>query len=164
MRLLSQEIITLADEGCRLHQRLIRSLHVNSRLSGAQLDPYEKLAVINNCASIAFLCKNFTYYDLWGQTQIPRLTPMDNDKLVADILGLTDELMDKSNIPGILFLFPLRVAGTIVLPESRQRSDLIRVLQRIHVQGFSIAGWVRKDVESLWLWEESLKSGNDNKI
>lgn len=118
------------------------------------LDPYDKLAIINNCAALLLTCRNFAFYHCWGALDVPQLHEQQGEKLLSVILSLSKDLIEKSNIPGFSFLFPLRVAGTFAATQSRQE-DVIHLLRRVHNQGFVFSRWVQEDLNQLWRFVES---------
>jgi hypothetical protein len=113
------------------------------------LDPYDKLATINNCAALLLTCRNFAFYHCWGTLDMPRLHEQQGEELVSVILSLSKDLIEKSNIPGFSFLFPLRVAGTFAATQSL-RDEVIHLLRRIHDYGFVFSKWVQEDLNQLW--------------
>lgn len=149
----SSQVEELASEGCRLYQRLLQAQIDHTARPHA--NPHEKLAIANNYANVLFVCKNFTFYDCWGVSEIPMLTTTEAEKLATNIVDISDKLLEASSIPGILLLFPLRMAG-VVASRSLQRERIVAVLNRVHDQGFAIARWIRHDVEALWQWQGSM--------
>jgi len=155
MRSSSSQIADLSKEGCRLYQLLLQSPRQDD-VKMAPADPYEKLAIANNCANLLYLCRNFTFYNCWGNVNIPILTVAEVEKLATHILDLSRELLENSTIPGILLLFPLRVAGAAATG-SLQKDRVTAVLGQVHEHGFAIAKWIRNDVELLWRWQDSME-------
>lgn len=135
----------LAFEGVEYYQEVTGSISQDT----FGLDPYDKLATINNCAALLLTCRNFAFYHCWGALDVPQLHEQQGEELVSVILSLSEALIEKSNIPGFSFLFPLRVAGTFAMTQSR-REEVTHLLRRIHDQGFVFSRWVQEDLNQLW--------------
>lgn len=106
-----------------------------------------------NChALVLFLCKNFTYYSFWGEVEVPRLVETKITAHVDTIMDLSELILEKSSIPGVLLLFPLRMAGSNAT-ELRQRGRVSKLLARVSQKGFIISERITVDLQELWKYE-----------
>lgn len=110
------------------------------------------LAMANFHGLLLFHCKNFTYHSFWREKPIPFLHECEIEKHVDAILEQCDRVLLSSGIPGVLLLFPLRMAGANVFETSKKRK-ILTLLDRIYQTGFVVADIIRIDLENLWRYQ-----------
>lgn len=141
-------IIALACHGTQIHQR-IRNWHetIGSHLNHD--DPYAQLAIANYHALELFHCRNFTFNSCWDNAAVPFLTQSEINAHVTSILHLCERSLENSAIPGVILLFPLRMAGANAL-KTEHRAELVEILDRIYRSGFVVSDRIKVDVQELW--------------
>jgi hypothetical protein len=112
-------------------------------------DAYLKLALANCHALHLFIYKNYTYYDFWDRSEIPILVEDEAKTRTAAIIVLSAEIINSSDIPGILTLFALRAAG-VAATELSERRAILRLLDQIVQKGFVVSRRVSDDLRGLW--------------
>ena len=142
----------LACEGCRFQEQL-QSWFTNIAPQFDHLDPYYNLALANYHALQLFLCKNYTFYTCWEGERAPSLTADMIARHTADAIALSDTVLRCSNIPGILLLFPLRMAGTNAVNAS-QKDEILKLLTQIFRNGFMVSERIRVDLREVWEYQE----------
>lgn len=106
-----------------------------------------------NChALVLFLCKNFTYYSSWGEVEVPWLVDTKIIEHVDAIMDLSELILEESSIPGVLLLFPLRMAGSNTI-DLKQRERTTKLLARVSQKGFIISERITVDLRELWVYE-----------
>jgi hypothetical protein len=115
-------------------------------------DAYLKLALANYHALHLFIYKNYTYYDFWDRSEIPILAEDEAKTRTAAIRALADEIINSSDIPGILTLFALRAAG-VAATELSERSAILGLLDQIVQKGFVVSRRISDDLRGLWEYE-----------
>jgi hypothetical protein len=150
-----QTAATFVHTGVELYQKLNTVLDVIKSLPQRQ-DPQTRLAVANCCAVCLYFCHNFTFYPSIAAFGRPALSESETKQLVTDILNEAEHLNRGNAPPGILLLFPLRVAG-VSARGALQRNRVVGALDTIYSHGFAVAQWLRRDVEHLWQWQEDIK-------
>jgi hypothetical protein len=145
----------LANEGMQIQHQL-QCWHDNAEMHPDRQDPYCNLALANYHALALFLGRNYTYYNCWSEQQIPQLTANDVNNHVDAVLEISDAVLQVSSIPGLLLLFPLRMAGASAIG-AFQRNQTSRLLARISQNGFLISERIKADLQELWE-HESLRS------
>lgn len=138
----------LALEGLEIKERLL-NWQEGSYLKRFPVDPFTKLAVIVHRALLLYHCRNFTFYSCWMTRTIPQLNQSEVDKHVATILGLSQSLLSDTFIPGVLLLFPLRMAGAHVF-ESRAQEEILGTIRKIGQKGFIVADRIEVDLQEFW--------------
>ncbi|KAB8239074.1 uncharacterized protein BDW43DRAFT_260529 [Aspergillus alliaceus] len=81
--------------------------------------------------------------------KIPQLNQSEVDKYVATILDLSQSLLSDTYIPGVLLLFPLRMAGAHVL-ESRAQERVLGTIRQIRQKGFIVSDRIEVDLQDFW--------------
>ncbi|KAK4092258.1 transcriptional regulator family: Fungal Specific TF [Purpureocillium lilacinum] len=143
------------DDLARQGVALFRTIHAWEAATPAQ-NPFADLARANHLALELFFCKNFTYYDCWLGRQVPRLEAGETDAHVEAVLRAC-EAVQRSNIPGALLLFPLRMAGANTADADADRKErILKLLGRVHAQGFVVADRIKVDLHDFWQHEEQL--------
>jgi len=109
------------------------------------------LALIYYHAISIYLSGTFDYHTHWNDHHIPTpmLPPNEIQKHVTVILNMVNSTLEQTNLAGILFFFPLQVAGSRV-QSVQQRSGISRMLRHISRRGFVVADAFTVDLEELW--------------
>lgn len=118
-------------------------------------DPYFNLAMANCHALVLFLCRNFTYYSFWGEVKVPWLAEPEITAHVNAITSLSEVILETSSIPGVLLLFPLRMAGSNAT-DMKQRQRTSKLLTRVSQKGFIISERITVDLQELWNYENKI--------
>ncbi|KAM5370890.1 hypothetical protein ACJZ2D_008323 [Fusarium nematophilum] len=158
LRLSHPVISALASEGTCIMQRL------NSWYDtpAAYLDhkgPRSKLALINYHALQLFLARNFRFYSCWEEDTVPSLAEHEVGIYVTNILNLSSTILEASNIPGLLLLFPLRMAGANAVTTS-QRDAVLQLLARVSQKGFIVSERITIDLLECWKYQDFGRGGN----
>lgn len=145
------EICALAAEGFVFLQRLEDWYQVTiPRIESP--DAYLQLALATYHALHLFIYKNYTYYAFWDRSEIPILAEDEARIRIAAIIASLTEIINDSNIPGILTLFTLRVAG-VAASEPSERTAILGLLHRIAQKGFVVSRRISLDLRELWEYE-----------
>ncbi|KAL6802880.1 fungal-specific transcription factor domain-containing protein [Trichoderma sp. SZMC 28013] len=155
-RLFSPTITALAREGTELNHKISNWCDSVS-LQSDPADPFNQLALANHHAVRLFHCRNFTYYTCWHPGTIPQLNQMEIDTCVAAIIYLCDKILQSSNIPGAILLFPLRMAGAHSNSEW-QRDNVRNLLNQIYNSGFVVAERIQIDLVEFWDFQDGQDS------
>ena len=105
-----------------------------------------------------FICMNYTFYTCWDGLSIPRLTEGEIETHVSAVICYAGEILHHSGIPGLLLLFPLRIAGTNT-NEPLQKDRVLRLLSRISQTGFVVSKQITVDLEDVWAYKASQTLG-----
>ncbi|KAL7947116.1 fungal-specific transcription factor domain-containing protein [Trichoderma barbatum] len=151
-RIFSPIIKTLARGGSELDHR-IRAWYDDVSLQPTASDPFTQLALVNYYAVRLFHCKNFTYYACWQAGTVPELDQSEIDVCVAGITYLCGQVLQSSNIPGAILLFPLRMAGANSKFEWR-RDEVRNLLCQVYNNGFVVAERIQKDLLEFWQYQD----------
>ncbi|KGO75674.1 Protein of unknown function DUF3468 [Penicillium italicum] len=151
MRSFDPGLDALALEGLEIKQRLL-NWQEESHLENPPVDSFTQLAVIVYHALLLYHCMNFTYYSCWMTRTIPRLTQSEVDKHVATILDLSQSLLSDTNIPAVLLLFPLRMAGVHV-SEKHAQEKVLGTIRKIRQNGFVVSDRIEVDLQEFWHYE-----------
>lgn len=141
----------LAHEGTALDRR-ITIWNNGNLLKLAARDPFTQISFAYYYALKLFHCKNFTYYPCWETGTIPELSLHETNAYVAAIINACEVIMETSNIPGVILLFPLRMAGANA--EVEQRNKILKLLQQIYNSGFVVAEKIKVDLCEFWAYNE----------
>lgn len=82
---------------------------------------------------------------------------MEIDGCVAAITFLCEKILQSSNIPGAILLFPLRMAGAHSKFEW-QRDKVRNLLNQIHKSGFVVAERIQIDLFEFWEFQDDQDS------
>lgn len=145
----------LAVQGIEIQNEIVKWQSKNAPLSDVS-DPPSGLAMANCHGLLLFHCRNFTFHSFWRERPVPSLHQYKIEEHVDAILEQTDRVLRSSGIPGVLLLFPLRMAGANVFEDSKKRK-IVKLLDRIYQTGFIVADIIRTDLEDLWR-DQRLKS------
>lgn len=137
-----------AVQGIEVQKGIMKWQSKNASLKDAPEAPCG-LAMANFHGLLLFHCRNFTYHSFWEGKPIPSLHEYEIEKHVDAILEHTERVLRSSGIPGVLLLFPLRMAGAGVFETSKKRK-ILKLLDRIYQTGFVVADIIRIDLEDLW--------------
>jgi Fungal specific transcription factor domain len=109
------------------------------------------LATIYHHAISIYLSGTFDYFPYWDESGIPTpsIPPSQVQAHVKAILGMVATALNETNLAGILFLFPLRVAGARA-QSLEHRVEIARMLGIITQKGFVVADAFTMDLEGLW--------------
>jgi hypothetical protein len=135
-------------EGIEIKEAILNCKEI-SNLGETQTDPYARLAVIIHGALLLYHCRNFTFYSCWEMHKIPQLYQREIDTQVALILSQSQIILSNTHIPGVLLLFPLRMAGTHVKCSTLQ-GEILDILYQIRRKGFVISDRIEADLQDLW--------------
>jgi hypothetical protein len=153
----SKEVILreLAADGFRLREELSAwrmssckwSLRSTSQSSQIQMN----LALAYYNAISIFLSGIFDYHNHWKDHGISTATLSDLEiqAHVSAILELVGLGLKEGSLAGILFFFPLRVAGARART-LEQRLEISRLLHLISTRGFVVAQAFVMDLDELW--------------
>jgi hypothetical protein len=145
-----------ANTGVKFLNKLrTRLLHLNK--SAFSDDSFQKLAIVNCCALHLYFCRNFGYFSCFDGLQTPKLTENESEDLITTVLEEIDGLHKKSEIPGILLLFPLRVTGVSARTPSH-RARVKSALDRVYSRGYVVSKWIVTDLQELWDWEQAFSN------
>jgi hypothetical protein len=139
---------SLALEGLEIEERLL-NWQEGSQLNMLSVDPFTTLAIIVHRALLLYHCMNFSFYSCWVTRTIPQLNQSEVDENVATILGLSQSLLSDTLIPGVLLLFPLRMAGVHVF-ESRAQEEILATIRKIGQKGFIVSNIIEVDLQEFW--------------
>ncbi|KAG6009199.1 hypothetical protein E4U21_003052 [Claviceps maximensis] len=127
-----------------------------NRLRPPLPDPSTLLSRIFHASICIYLSGTFDYDIPQWQTlglQIPTLHQKTILRHVHDILALTSIGLDTTSLSGVLFLFPLRIAGARASgrgPSGEVLREAVRALVARIGTDFAVAGAVESDLVSLW--------------
>jgi Fungal specific transcription factor domain len=148
-------LLESANEGFRLQSALAdwktTALTWSSTLSLKTSDLQMMLAKIYHYAISIYLSGTFDYFPYWDESHIatPTLTSSQIQAYVKAILGMVTLALKQTNLAGILFLFPLRVAGARA-QSLQHRFEIARMLGDITRRGFVVADAFMMDLTELW--------------
>ncbi|KAJ5559990.1 hypothetical protein N7513_002389 [Penicillium frequentans] len=141
----------LAVQGIDIQKEIMKWPSQNASLTDISEAPH-RLAMANFHGLLLFHCRNFTYHSLWREKPIPSIHEYEIEKHVDAILEQSDRVLRSSGIPGVLLLFPLRMAGANVFEDSKKRR-ILKLLDRIYQTGFVVADVIRTDLEDIWRYQ-----------
>lgn len=150
---LEQKLTILASLGLRIHCSLSiwhqNFLHYREQSPLANLDPRSVLASIYHHATTIFLDGIFSYRSQFDTFQTPTLSERDVRACVKGIVEESRSALVNTNLAGVLFFFPLRVAGARAV--GVERSEVLRLLEVIKGGEFVVAEAFVGDLKGLWL-------------
>lgn len=144
-----------AAEGIRLQSALSSwktfALAWSATSSMTTIDLQMMLATIYHHAISIYLSGTFDYFPYWDESGIPTpsISSSQVQAHVKAILGMVATALNETNLAGILFLFPLRVAGARA-QSLEHRVEIARMLRIIKQKGFVVADAFTMDLEELW--------------
>ncbi|KAJ5975090.1 hypothetical protein N7481_008797 [Penicillium waksmanii] len=152
----------LAKEGIEIKAAILNCKEI-SNLEEMHKDDYTRLAVIMHGALLLYHCRNFTFYSCWEMRETPQLDQREIDTEVTMILSQSQILLSNTEIPGVLLLFPLRMAGTLVKSSTLQ-GKILDILYQIRRKGFVISDRIEADLQELWYHEWTTTQPNEMEI
>ena len=147
------EIDDLAREG-RVYQQQLLDWHSRTLVHSQPGDVYCKLELAVFHALQLFICMNYTFYKCWDDLSIPRLTEREMETHVSAVVCYSGEILDHAGIPGLLLLFPLRMAGANT-NDPLQKERIVRLLSQISQTGFIVSKQIAGDLEDVWAYKAS---------
>jgi hypothetical protein len=144
-----------AEEGLRLQSALsdweTSALGWSATSKPMTNDLQMMLATIYHHAISIYLSGTFDYFPFWDESHIPTptLSSSQIQAHVKAILGMVAIALKETNLAGILFLFPLRVAGARA-QSLEHRLEIARMLGDITRRGFVVADAFTVDLTELW--------------
>ncbi|KAF2476599.1 uncharacterized protein BDR25DRAFT_375589 [Lindgomyces ingoldianus] len=147
-------IRALGERGFKI-QNLVHQWHDEAlarMYSSDDTDIHFQLSLTYYHALLLFLSRNFTYYSYWDRMTAPLLSQYDIDSHIAAIIALAEQILDASVIPGVMLLFPLRLAGSHT-KNSDQRRRIWKILDQVHWKGFIVSDRIKTDLQELWQYQ-----------
>jgi hypothetical protein len=131
---------------------IISNWYDGNLLQLGAMDPFVQLSFANYYALQLFHCRTFTYYTCWQPGTVPELGLPEIVAHVTAITNMCEKILQISNIPGAILLFPLRMAGAHA--EIWQRGKILNLLQQVHNDGFVVAEKIKADLCEFWKYLE----------
>jgi hypothetical protein len=125
-----------------------RSAHKTSHLDSQMV-----IAMIYYHTTLIFLSGIFDYHEQFDHVTEPKLTKIEVQRNVSDILILSTAALKKTNLAGILFFYPLRVAGARA-KTTEQKSSILAMLEDVSLRNFVVADAFLHDLTQLWASQE----------
>lgn len=116
---------------------------------GDAVSDYESLAEVYYHTLMLFIARNYMYHGFWQVLPHPKLTADQQRQHISRIVTLLKGLCKDLTISGVLFLFPLRVAGSLAT-DADTKAQIFQLLDTVHRQGFVVAERVRIDLAELY--------------
>ncbi|KAH7165166.1 hypothetical protein EDB81DRAFT_678820 [Dactylonectria macrodidyma] len=151
LRSMHPKMDALANEGVTLLQHL-KAWHDNTIVDSDDQNAYLNLALANYHALVLFHCRNFAFYPGWNEDSNLRLTRAEIDQHVDVIILLAGPILELSTIPGVLLLFPLRMAGANTTSADGKKR-IRAILSRIYQKGFVVSDRIKVDLERCWEYQ-----------
>lgn len=131
-------------------QTAVNNWHHQANKSFCSSDPQLLLALIYYHGISIFLSGIYDYRTFWTSYLTPQLTEDEIQHHVQAILTMTEKALYGTNLAGILFFFPLRVAGARSGGNSVSQIRIITMLKAIQARNFVVADAFVDDLRSLW--------------
>jgi hypothetical protein len=148
-----EELLHLASEGIDLRTALSRWLEIfkawQTLDSTKEDDSRSKFANVYFHAISIYLSGHFDYRYQFNHILSASLPSKEIDVHVREILQHTEEALKTTRLAGILFLFPLRVAGARART-AVQRLRILEMLDGISDKSFVVAHAFSEDLKDLW--------------
>lgn len=152
------EIDDLAREG-RVYQQRLLDWHKRALVQKQYGEAHFKFELAIFHALQLFVCMNYTFYTCWDELSIPRFTKGETKTHVSAVVCYAGEMLDHSGIPGLLLLFPLRMAGANT-NDPLQKKRILRLLSRISQAGLIVSKQITVDLENVWAYKASQNLGH----
>lgn len=107
-----------------------------------------------------FLSRNYTFYACWEGQDIPSLAAHEIEAHIIAVVNLSKQILEHYNIPGVLLLFPLRMAGANT-SQSLQKDEIVRLLDRIAQKGLAVSERIKRDLQDLWEYQHAERAPDD---
>ena len=162
-----QELQCMATEGICLQKALqgweattLSWWSVNSTAKDDQMT----LAFIFYNAFAIYLSGIFDYFPYWNERHIstPTISWSEIGERLRNILSMAAQALEQTSLAGILFMFPLRVAGARARTSEQTRA-IARMLSDISKRGFVVADTFVVDLKELWA-SKSISSGGTTQV
>ena len=122
-------------------------------------DPRSALAAIYYHGISIYLSGLYDYRPQFNHINAPSL-PFETIQMHVDsILSRTEMALRTTNLAGIMFFFPLRVAGARAV-SSNQKSSILRMLKAISGRNFVVADAFTQDLSTFWREKEVAEAQN----
>lgn len=112
-------------------------------------------ALVYGHASLIFLANTFDYYPFWNLSLAPRMSRVQVDHHVDNILKQTDYILNGSGGSAVFLLYPLRIAGTRATSEA-QRGRILNTLDLVLKSGFVVSDRIKQDLLEYWRYKDGL--------
>lgn len=112
-------------------------------------NPNSVLATIYFHGISIYLSGIFDYHTQFNKIPTPTISQAVVQNHVDEILRLTEISLKTANLGGVLFFFPLRVAGARVTT-ARETESICAMLAEISMRGFVVADAFTADLKSVW--------------
>lgn len=145
------QLHALAVQGTILRTELTTWSHLAREwYSTHPADGHQYLSTVYYSAISIYHSGTYDYSSIWNQVGVatPSLDPSEVQQHVCTILDITMLAMRHTNLSGIVFLVPLRIAGARAR-SAEQRAQIRRMLVDITIP-FRAAKAVTSDLENLW--------------
>ncbi|CAI7642778.1 unnamed protein product [Penicillium palitans] len=149
-RFTDPSVALIAAEGLDV-QDTIYNWHTKALLQLVQdgPNPYSNLALLYYHALLIFVSGNYDYFPYWDNIAAPVLSHAEISEHLTTMVYLSDEVLCRSKIPGVMLLFPLTVAGARARRVD-QRSEILNLLNQILCKGFVVANKIRDNLLQRW--------------
>ncbi|KAL4867466.1 hypothetical protein BDV12DRAFT_198159 [Aspergillus spectabilis] len=118
-------------------------------LSQNHTDDYFSLSLLYYHALTIFLSGNYDYFPFWDNIPAPVLSPDEIVDHVNAILDISEQLMPRSRLPGVMLFFPFTVAGSRArLPD--HRTKILSLIDRVINDGFVVAHRIKDKMIARW--------------
>lgn len=151
LRLFDPEICDLANKG-RIFQRRLQDWHKQTIAHENSSDVHTKLALAVHHALRLFICMNYMFYTFWDDESIPKLTSSEMETHISAIVDHAGDIIERSDIPGLMLLFPLRIAGANT-GESLHKRRILQLLDRVSQKGFVVSNRITVDLQEVWAYK-----------
>lgn len=121
----------------------------NKQDPSSSTDPRSTLASIYYHAISIYLSGLFDYRSQFNDILAPTLSFETIQIHVSAILSETTNALRTTNLAGLLFFFPLRVAGARAV-SSEHKNLILGMLKEISKRSFVVADAFVSDLENLW--------------
>ena len=148
LRSLDSRLDALAQEGLNIKRRL-RNCQEESDWERLPADCFAQLASVVHCAILLYHCRNFTFYSCWMTRAVPQFNQVEVDNHVSTILELSQSILSNTDIPAVLLLFPLRMAGVHVF-DNDARERVLCIIYKIRQKGFMVSHRIEADLQQFW--------------
>lgn len=147
----SPRLAETAAESFRLRRALETQKSLSSQFEFCSSDSQIYFHRIQHAAISIYLSGIFDYHEhVWSKQGIPvpKLQPDEIDSHVQTILALTERALSISELSGIVFAFPLRVAGARSKIPTQQEA-VTKLLKRVE-RCYIVAGAFQIDLAERW--------------
>jgi hypothetical protein len=152
LALINEALLAFASEGLDIRTRLkdwyTNFLEWSSDYSNPN-DTQSALAAIYYHATSIFLSGIFDYRSQFNHITTPILPLLLIQTHTSAIVSSTREALKSTNLGGVLFFFPLRVAGARTT-NAQQKEDILGMLSEISARSFIVADAFTMDLRALW--------------